>query len=100
LDSSSLREERRTKVNSAERRFVKAMRRTASGQGSIRKLGWHLGQLDSAREAAQAAGPPVDVDTVLARWESLAVADRQRFLKERIERIVVKDDSVEVVVRR
>ncbi len=100
LDSSGLREERRTRVQNAERRCIKAMRRTASGQGSIQKLGWHLTQLDSARETAQGAGPPVDVDTVLAGWESLAVADRQRFLKERIERIVVKDDSVEVVVRR
>lgn len=99
-DSSSLREERHIRVQNAERRFTKAMRRTASGQGSIQKLGWHLSQLDSAREAAQGAGPPVDVDTVLAGWESLTVADRQRFLKERIERIVVKDDSVEVVVRR
>ena len=76
-----------------------AMRRTASGQGSTQKLGWHLHQLDSAREAAQDAGPPIDVDTVLAGWETLTVADRQRFLKERIERIVVKDDSVQVVVR-
>ena len=99
-NSASLREERHTRVQNAERRFVKAMRRTASGQGSIQKLGWHLTQLDRAREVAQDASPPADVDTVLAGWESLTIADRQRFLKDRIERIVVKDDSVEVVVRR
>ena len=99
-NSASLREERHTTVQNAERRFVKAMRRTASGQGSIQKLGWHLTQLDRAREVAQDASPPADVDTVLAGWESLTIADRQRFLKDRIERIVVKDDSVEVVVRR
>ncbi|MFB3093908.1 MAG: recombinase zinc beta ribbon domain-containing protein, partial [Dehalococcoidia bacterium] len=100
FDNSGLREERHTRVQNAERRFVKAMRRTASGQGSIQTLGWHLSQLDSAREVAQGAGPPVDIDTALAGWESLTVADRQRFLKERIERIVVKDDSIEVVVRQ
>ena len=99
-NSASLREERHTRVQNAERRFVKAMRRTASGQGSIQKLGWHLTQLDRAREVARDASPPADVDTVLAGWESLTIADRQRFLKDRIERIVVKDDSVEVVVRR
>ena len=98
LGTTSLREERHTRAQNAERRFIKAMRRTASGQGSIQKLGWHLGQLDSAREVAQGAGSQVDVDTVLAGWESLIVADRQRFLKERIKRIVVKDDSVEVVL--
>ena len=100
FDNSGLREERHTRVENAERRFVKAMRRTANGQGSIQTLGWHLSQLDSARDVARGAGPPVDVDTALAGWESLTVADRQRFLKDRIERIVVKDDSIEVVVRQ
>ena len=91
-------EERRGKVRNAERRFIEAMRRTANGQASVRTLGWYLAQLDAAREAADNDRQVVNVETTLAEWDSLAVADRQRFLKERVARIVVHDDSIELVV--
>ena len=98
VDGADRCEERRGRIRNAERRFVEAMRRTANGQGTVRTLGWHLAQLDAAREAVGSDRQTVDVETTLAEWDTLPVADRQSFLKERVARIVVHDDSIDLVV--
>ena len=98
VDAAGRDEERRGRIRNAERRFNEAMRRTANGQSSVGTLGWHLAQLDAAREVEDSHRQAVNVEATLAGWDSLPVADRQSFLKERVARIVVYDDSIEVVV--
>lgn len=87
-----------TRLRNAERRLVEAMRRVARGRGSVESLGGYLSELDEVRRCAQSAGRPVDVEATLATWEALPIVERQNFLVEHLDRIVVKDDAVEVIV--
>ena len=87
-----------TRVRNAERRFLQAVRRAAGGEMRIEVLSQYLRELDAARKDADDAGRLADVKATLAGWDSLPVAEVQRFLMERVSRITVKDDTVEVAV--
>ncbi len=89
---------RETRVKNAERRFLQAMKRAARGEITVKTLGEYLQELDAARRAAASAEQAVDVEAVLAQWDSLDIAARQAFLVEHIARINVRDDRVEVIV--
>lgn len=89
---------RETRVKNAERRFLQAMKRAARGEITVKMLGEYLQELDAARRAVASAEQAVDVEAVLAQWDSLDIAARQAFLVEHIARINVRDDRVEVVV--
>jgi hypothetical protein len=84
------------RTRNAERSLLEAMRRASRGEVSIRALGGYLEQLDAARVEASAARRPVDARDTLTRWEDLDVTSRQRFLTGHVERIVVRDDKVNV----
>ena len=85
-------------VRNAEHSFLRAMKRAAKGQMSVRMLGAYLDELDQARSRAKAAEQPHSVEATLAEWDSLDVSERRNFLAAHVARIVVKDDAVEVTV--
>ncbi|MCH8807767.1 MAG: hypothetical protein IH986_17015 [Planctomycetes bacterium] len=60
--------------------------------------GEYLVELDTARRRASMAGRPVDVAETLDNWESLDMDGRRSFLVGHVNRIVVKDEAVEVAV--
>ena len=86
------------RVKNYERRFLHAMKRAATAQISVATLGRYLEELDNARKAADRPDDQEDSNGILEKWESLDFAERQRFLTDHVARIVVKDDSAEVVV--
>ncbi len=86
------------RVKNAERRFVQAVKKAASGEITIEALGEHLKQLDATRRSAARAETPLDVFETLEKLDSLDMADRQRFLSQHVARIVVRDESAEVML--
>ena len=86
------------RVKNAERRFHHAMQRTAKAEISLGKLAEYLDDLDSNRKGAEKTEHPTDVNETFANWETLEFTERQRFFLENIARIVVKDDTAEVIV--
>ena len=89
----------RKRVSNAERRFVQALHRAARGEASVEDLGRYLVDLDTVRDGSKNSGKAVDVDAVMADWESLDFATRRGFLTEHLDRIVVRDDTVEVAAQ-
>jgi DNA invertase Pin-like site-specific DNA recombinase len=94
----AVREMRRGRAKIAERRFLGAIRRAASGEMTLATLGQYLEELDGARAAAEA--PVLDPGTVLDRWDSLPIEQRAEFIEENADRITVHDDTVEVLALR
>ena len=82
----------------AERRFLRAMRRAARGDVSVKVLGEYLKELDAARRVAASIDHPAEATTTLDNWESLDLEVRRAFLAEHLDRVVVEDDGVEVTV--
>lgn len=90
----AVREMRRGRAKIAESRFLRAVRRAASGEMTLATLGQYLEELDGARSAAEA--PVLDPGTVLDRWDSLPIERRAEFIEENLGRIVVHDDTVNI----
>jgi hypothetical protein len=86
------------RIKNTERRFLQAMRRTAKGEMSLRNLGEYLDELDSVRRSALNASNPTSVSEMLLKWDSLDFAVQQDFLVMHIARIIVQDESIEVVL--
>jgi site-specific DNA recombinase len=86
------------RVKNAEQRLVQAMKRAAKGEMDMNTLAQYLEELDKARQGAESSANPSDVEAALANWESLGFAEQQGFLVEHIAKIVVQDNSVEVMV--
>ena len=82
----------------AERRFLRAMRRAARGDVSVKVLAEYLKELDAARRVAASIDHPAEATTTLDNWESLDLEVRRAFLAEHLDRVVVEDDGVEVTV--
>ena len=93
--AQALRNER---VEHAERRLLDAMRRTARGERKTYLLADYLAALDTARKAASGDHIQADVDQTLSRWEDLDMEAQRDFLASHVARIVVKDDTVQVLV--
>ena len=91
----ALRDER---VEHGERRLLDAIRRTARGEMKTYLLAEYLAELDTARNAAAGKTSQADVDQTLSRWEDLDMDARRDFLASQVARIVVKDETVQVLV--
>lgn len=91
----ALRDER---VEHAERRLLDAMRRTARGELKTYLLADYLARLDTARKAAAGETTQTDVDQTLSRWDDLDMDARREFLTSHVARIIVKDETVQVLV--
>ena len=85
-------------VANAERRLVRAIRRTSRGELSTEALGVYIAELDEVRRVAAGADRRADVTETLENWASLPISAKKGFLMEHLVRIVVEDESIEVVV--
>ncbi len=93
-----LRETLEQRTANAERRFLRALTRVASGEMPTSSLAACLAELDSLRRRS-GAGPdsrPEDARSTLAGWDTLDVSERQDFLSRQIGRVVVGDDTIEL----
>ena len=84
------------RLRHAERRFLGGARRAARAEITLARLGTYLADLDALRGNRPATGGAGDPGPTLARWESLDVEGRRRFLTERLARVVVGDETVEL----
>ena len=91
----ALREER---VQHAERRLIDAIRRTARGEMKTYLLAEYLAELDTARQGAAGETSQADIDQTLSRWDDIDMDARRDFIAANVARIVVKDETVEVLV--
>ena len=94
-----LREASGQRLTNARRRFLRALRKVATGEAPTRDLTVHLDELEALRRAVDPDpdSPPANARLTLGKWESLDISDRQDFLRLQIDRIVVGDDAVELV---
>jgi len=88
---------RDSRVALAERRLVRIMRRIALGELGTEALARHLDLLDSLRAEPPDPVEPIDVENIPSEWDGLTAKQVRQFLERHIRRIVVKDDSVEVL---
>ena len=91
---------RESRVKNAQRRFIQAAKRAAKGELGVAALGNYLDELDKARMEASRPAGPTGVAETLGNWDSLDIFARRSFLMDRVERIVVKDETVEVTAQR
>ena len=96
--AESAQAEREAGVRNAERRFLRAMRRAARGDITVGGLGRYLDGLDAARRAAGSPRGSQNIQETLDGWDSLDLEARRAFLTEHLARIVVEDDTVQVLV--
>ena len=85
------------RIKNAERRFLLNLKRAARGEFGLGAVQDHLKQLDHARTGAASWDRDWDVDDTIANWDSLGFEDQQAFLQLHVTKIIVSDDSVEVV---
>ena len=86
------------RVRNAERRFLQAMRKTASGGADTNHLEEALNVLDAARMGAQRSETSVDVDEILRRWEDLSFVDKRDFLITKVAKVEVADHMARIIV--
>ena len=86
------------RVANAERRFVQAMRKTASGGAKTDLLAQAVKELDEAREGAKRAETPTDVDATLRGWDGMSFTERRDFLLTTVAKVEVSDHMARVVV--
>ena len=86
------------RVKNAERRFLQAMRKTASGGADTDHLEEALNELDEARKGAERSETSVDVDDVLRKWEELSFVDKRDFLITHVAKVEVADHMARVIV--
>ena len=92
-----------SRVKVAQRRFLWAFKTAAEGQMSIPTLASYLEALTQAREPAPGSdgagannhATPESLD----KWAYLPISERQELLESFTERIVVRDDRIEVHFR-
>ena len=84
-------------MKNAERRFLLNLKRAARGEFGLGAMQDHLRQLDKARTSAATWDRQWDVDDTIAKWDTLPFEERQAFLQLHISKIIVRDESVEVV---
>lgn len=85
------------RIKNAERRFLINLKRAARGEFGLGAVQDHLKQLDKARSSAANWDRQWDVQDTIDNWESLTFEDKQAFLLLHISKIVVRDDSVDVL---
>ena len=85
-------------LKNAERRFLRATRRVARGEMGIGKLGAYLADLTTARRATQENKMNEDIQIILDNWKDFDMARQRSFLSEHIAKIIVDDESVDIIV--
>ena len=85
------------RVRNAERRFLQNVKRVARGEIGLGALSDHLRELDKARAGAAAPRGGEDAADALTRWDDLEFADKQAFLMRSVAKIVVFDESAQVI---
>ena len=88
--------ERLKNVEESEQRFVKFMRKTASGQSVMKRLKLYLDDLDRSRAEAFISVEPEDVSSLLRNWSDTNFVSQRAFLKEYLDSVTVKDRSVKI----
>ncbi len=86
------------RVRNAERRFLQAMRKTASGGADTDHLSGALNSLDEARTGAKRSETSVDVDDVLRKWDELSFVDKRDFLLTSVAKVEVADHMARIIV--
>ena len=86
------------RVKNAERRFLQAMRKTASGGANTDHLADALSDLDNARMGAQRSESRADVDDMVRRWDELSFVDKRDFLLTNVAKVEVADHMARVIV--
>ena len=87
------------RVRNAERRFLHALRRAARGRIGTKALVDYLDDLDDTRRAREGSGHPLNIASTLDNWEALDIGARRAFLAESVDRVVVRDEGIDVVAR-
>jgi DNA invertase Pin-like site-specific DNA recombinase len=85
------------RIKNAERRFLLNLKRAARGEFGLGAVRDHLRQLDNARTSATTWDRHWDVQDTIANWDTFSFEEQQAFLLLHISKIVVHDDSVEVL---
>jgi len=86
------------RIGAAERRFIQSVRRTANGEMTLEIMSEYLNHLDNARSGLNNSINSSDISQIFSDWDTLDVESQQIFLKEHIEKIFVKDESVELII--
>ena len=86
------------RVKNAERRFLLNLKRAARGEFGLGAVHDQLKQLDKARTGAATWDRQWDVRDTVSKWDTLPFDERQAFLQFHISRIVVHDESIDVLV--
>ena len=85
------------RVKNAERRFLLNLKRAARGEFGLGAVQDHLKQLDKARTGAATWDRQWDVRDTISKWDTLSFDEQQAFLQFHISKIVVRDDSIDVM---
>ena len=93
----TIRQIRKERERNAERRFLQALRRTASGAAKTDLLQEALADLDRARRAAETTTAIADIDQIIEQWNQIEFDDKRDFLLAHIGRVDVRDAFVTVV---
>ena len=85
------------RVQNAERRFVQAMRKTATGAAKTDHLEEALSDLDKTRANAARAGSTEGMEAALAQWDELDFERKRDFLMTYVGRVEVRDHMATVL---
>ena len=85
-------------LRNAERRFIQAMKRTASGAADTDLLQGAVNDLDKSRARADGTTSTPDAPTSIAAWDYLGFDQKRDFLLTHVTRVEVSDQTARVVV--
>ena len=89
--SDPLREAWDKRIRNAERRFIQAMRKTATGAAKTDHLAEAIADLDKTRANAARAGTSEGMETALAQWDDMDFESRREFLMTYVGKVEVRD---------
>jgi hypothetical protein len=96
--SEALTEVHREELKNAERRFIQAMKKTATGASDTDLLEGAINDVDRARARAASAATVPDAPAGVAIWEYLGFDQKRDFLLAHVTRVEVSDQTARVVV--
>ena len=96
--SEALSEVHKEELKNAERRFIQAMKKTATGAADTDLLEGAINDLDKARARVDETASAPDAPTSVAAWDCLAFDQKRDFLLAHVSRVEVSDQSARVVV--
>ena len=93
-----LSEVHKKELRNAERRFIQAMKKTASGAADTDLLEGAVSDLDRARARADKTAPAPGARASFAMWDYLGFDQKRDFLLAHVTRVEVSDQTARVVV--